>query len=140
MAQAYRTATGYIPSAGSFFERLIGAELPAAVRDPLHGTLTVLLEDDDDVVTPDMASFMAFISYLDQHRDVSAPSVGVNRSGLFVAVWQDRDYRLSLEFQTAGNVSWAYTDKHGPLSVRDGKATVAAAPSPPTRMRQAAMA
>jgi hypothetical protein len=141
MAQAYAAAPRYIGSAREIFDQLARANLPVPLREPVHGALTVLLEDDDETVAPNLASFSAFISFFDRNREIAAPSIGVNRAGLFVAVWQDPTFRLSLEFQPSGNVLWASTDRQisGTASVRNGSATLERAPLPPRR-REAAFA
>jgi hypothetical protein len=135
VAQAHTSGSRYVGSAPEIFDRLERANLPAPIREPVRGALSILLEDDGETVAPNLASFSGFLSLFDRYRDVVAPSVGVNRAGLFVAVWQEPTFRLSFEFQQSGEVSWASTDRqnNGAASVRNGLAAVELVPHPPRR-------
>jgi hypothetical protein len=138
VAQIFAYASRSIDTAVEFFDRLNRAGLPEPMRAPIQGALTVLLQDDDETMIPSTASFEAFLSFLVQHRDLPAPSIGVNPAGLFVAGWEDPTFRLSLEFLPDGKVLWISTDKQGARApcVRDGSGN----PPLPPRMRQPAFA
>jgi len=128
--EAYVSSGRYIPTAPLFFEGLKRAELPEAVRAPIGGVLEIFLEDDEETIAPSQASFTAFLHFLKWHRDLPLPSIGVNRDGMFVAVWQSSAYRLSYEFLSNGNVFWAETkEQPGRIVVRDGVADLDAIPS-----------
>ncbi len=107
MPAAYVPSGRYIRTAPEFFERLDDAKLPEALRSSIHGSLTVLLEDDGEIATrPDTASFTTLLRFFSQHRDIPAPAIGVNPTGKFVAAWQDRALRFTLEFLSADYVRW----------------------------------
>jgi hypothetical protein len=103
----------YIPTAPRFFEELNHSELPEATRGPLENVLKIFLEDDEDTVPPDLASFSLFLRFLRQHPDFPLPSVGVNPDGRVVAVWQNSAFRASCEFSPAGSVRFASTQWQG---------------------------
>src|ERR1700737_2022384 len=115
VAQAYVPSGRFISTAPEFFGQLGRAGLPDAMRSPIGGALTVLLEEDDEdkeLAPPNLASFSGLLSFLVQHPDLSVPSIGVNPAGLFVSTWQDRAFRFSLEFPpSAGAVWWAHIEK-----------------------------
>jgi hypothetical protein len=131
MAQGYATADRrYIGAAPTFFERLGRAELPDAVRTPIAGVLDFFLEDDDETVEPSRDSFDGLLNFLQRYRELPLPSIGVNRDGRFVAVWQNQAFRLSYEFLPTGRVFWASTERQpGRILVRDGVADVNSLPS-----------
>jgi hypothetical protein len=125
-----RMAQRFVKGGGDLVERLARAELPSAVQSHLMNTLTVLLEDDEETVPPDSASFMGFLNFFTRHRDFPLPSIGVNQNGRFVVVWQNPACRLSYEFLPNGDVFWASTQRrHGRIFVEDGVAHADAIPS-----------
>jgi hypothetical protein len=134
VAQAYVPSGRYIGEAGEFFSRLDEARLPEALRSPIRGSLTVLLEDDGETAAPDMASFDAFLSFFRQHQDLPGPSIGVNPSGKFVAAWQDPKLRFTLEFLAAGYVRWVRVEDVGGKKHVGGGLTFADMLSLPERL------
>jgi hypothetical protein len=119
--EAYVPGDRYIPTAARFFEELDRSELPEAIRAPIGNVLKIFLEDDEDTVPPDPASFSVFLRFLRQRSDFPLPSIGVNRDGRVVAVWQNPAFRVSYEFLPAGSVKWASTERQGEtIVVRDG--------------------
>jgi len=134
VAQAHVPSGHVIPGAAEFFSRLDDAKLPDALRSPIRGSLTVLLEEDGETVAPDMASFDEFLRFLRDHRDLSGPSVAVNPSGKFVAAWQDPQLRFTLEFLSAGYVRWVRVEDRAGKKHVDGGLTFADQISLPPRL------
>jgi hypothetical protein len=136
VAQPYVPSGRYIATAPEFFDRLDDAKLPETLRSPIHSSLTVLLEDDEETVTPDTASFTTLLRFLAQHRDLPAPAIGVNPTGKFVAGWQDRALRFTLEFLSADYVRWVRVEDVAGKKRVDGGLTFADQVSLPPRMPQ----
>jgi hypothetical protein len=113
VAQPYVPSGQYIPGAGEFFDRLSQVDLPAPIRTPIWDSLTVLLEDDGETRAPNTTSFRALLRFLDQHRDLPPPSIGITPAGYFSAGWQDSTLRFTLEFMTAGYVRWVRVEDAG---------------------------
>lgn len=137
VAQAHASSGQWIPGGTTFFDRLAQADLPAPIRAPIGETLSILLENDGDTVPPDLASFTALLAFLGRQHGIAAPAIGVNREGLFVAVWQEPGlFRLSLEFPAEGKIHWMLTEfRGGSPSVRDGWGTPDEVPLPHRRTR-----
>lgn len=130
MAQVDVADRRYIESAPLFFERLDHADLPKAIRAPVGGVLNIFLEDDEETVPPSEGSFSTFLSFLERHHDLPLPSIGVNRDGRFVAVWQNSAFRLSYEFLPNDEVRWASTGrKAGTIVVDHGVMSLNAVPA-----------
>jgi len=109
-----------------------GAGLPEQLRAQIAATLTILLDDAGETVPPQVSSFSAFVSFLARHRDLAAPTFGVNRDGIVVARWREPGFQLSYEFEPAGTVHWLMTEfPGGTPSVRDGRDSPDNAPMPP---------
>jgi hypothetical protein len=127
---AYEPSGRYIPTAGRFFEELNRSELPEAIRAPIGNVLKIFLEEDEETVAPNPASFRVFLNFLRSHRDLPMPSIGVNRNGAFVTVWQSPSYRLSYEFLPNDTVQWASTERRqGMIAVREGTSRSDALPA-----------
>jgi len=125
-----------VKGAAEFFDRLDDAKLPETLRSSIHGSLTVLLEDDGETVTPDAASFTTLLRFLGEHRDIPAPAIGVNPTGKFVAAWQDRVLRFTLEFLSAGYVRWVRVEDVAGKKHVGGGLTFADRVSLPPRLPQ----
>lgn len=136
MAHAYVPSGDMIRGSAEFFSRLVDAKLPETLRSPVYGSLTVLLENDGETVTPDLASFDAFLRFLRAHQDLPGPAVGVNANGKFVAAWQDQTLRYTLEFLSAGYVRWVRVEGRGSRKQVDGGLVFADALMLPERLPQ----
>ena len=101
-----------VPGAAEFFDRLEHSSLPLAVREPIKGGLSILLEDDGDKsLVPELDSFDAFLRFLVEHRDLPVPAIAVSPSRKIVAGWQDAALRFTLEFLSAGYVRWLRVER-----------------------------
>lgn len=103
-----------IRGARDYRDRLAHADLSSEeLRAQIRDTLTMYLEDDGETVAPQLASFTAFLSFLETHKDRAAPSIGVNHDGVVVAVWREPGFRLTYEFEANGDIHSLVTEFSG---------------------------
>jgi hypothetical protein len=130
-----------IRGARDYQDRLAHADLSSEeLRAQIRDTLTMYLEDDGETVAPQLASFTAFLSFLENHKDRAAPSIGVNRDGVVVAVWREPGFRLTYEFETNGDIHSFLTEgSDGVHRARDlGRSSAQKVPRLPPKQRAAA--
>ena len=130
-----------IRGARDYQDRLAHADLSSEeLRAQIRDTLVLYLEDDGETVAPQLASFAAFLSFLEKHKDRAAPSIGVNHHGLVVAVWREPSFRLTYEFELNGDIHSFVTEFSGDVPrARDlGRSSPQAVRQLPPKQRAAA--
>lgn len=93
----------------------VAMHMPLAKRDSFFRQLDLLHDCDEwfDGNPVSLVSYQGFVTFMLTVRGNSKPSLGLAPDGQLVAVWQNGDSRLTIQFKDRFHAEWVLRRRHG---------------------------